>query len=113
MISSGGAPNPRAWNRAFWAALEGALAAVLLLAGGLAALQTMSILVALPSSIVMVLMVVATFKALGGEVRQLADRRREDFRVSIVEQVSDDLAAERDLGPVKSPTGAGPFRRRR
>ena len=57
--------------------LPTAIAALLLVAGGLAALQTMAILVALPFSIVMVLMVFATTKALMAEHRAIS-RRRED-----------------------------------
>ncbi len=77
MLSSGGNPNPPVWSRVFWASMEGAVAAVLLLAGAaaggdanpLAALQTMAILLALPFSIVMVLMCVASAKALLAENR--------------------------------------------
>jgi len=38
IISSGGAENPPVWQRIFWAVSEGAVAATLLVAGGLAAL---------------------------------------------------------------------------
>src|SRR5690606_18768447 len=38
MITSGGNPQPPKWQRVFWAITEGVVAAVLLLAGGLAAL---------------------------------------------------------------------------
>ena len=78
MIASGGDPNPPVWSRAFWASLEGIIAAVLLVAGGLAALQTMAILVALPFSIVMVLIVIATIKALNAEQRAFKRRRRQE-----------------------------------
>jgi choline/glycine/proline betaine transport protein len=90
MIASGGDPNPPVWSRAFWAGLEGVIAAVLLVAGGLAALQTMAILVALPFSIVMVLMVFATAKALMGEQRAITRRRRQAFADRIVDQVQAD-----------------------
>jgi len=43
IISSGGAENPPVWQRIFWAVSEGAVAATLLVAGGLAALQTAAI----------------------------------------------------------------------
>jgi choline/glycine/proline betaine transport protein len=90
MIASGGDPTPPVWSRAFWAGLEGVIAAVLLIAGGLAALQTMAILVALPFSIVMVLMVFATVKALMGEHRTLTRLRRQAFADRIVDQVNAD-----------------------
>jgi len=49
-LASGGVLNTPAWQRIFWAVLEGTIAAVLLLAGGLKALQTMTIASALKDS---------------------------------------------------------------
>lgn len=51
-LASGGAAEPPVWQRVFWAVTEGVVAATLLLAGGLDALQTMTILSALPLMIV-------------------------------------------------------------
>ncbi|QZY29358.1 BCCT family transporter [Nocardioides coralli] len=76
MLAEGGDLDPPVWSRTFWASIEGLVAIVLLLAGGLAALQTMAILVAAPFSIIMVLMVVATAKALTAESRERQRRRR-------------------------------------
>ena len=76
MLASGGNLNPPVMTRAFWAALEGAVAIALLLAGGLAALQVAAILVAVPFSIVMILMVFATSKALLGDHRHEQRLRR-------------------------------------
>jgi choline/glycine/proline betaine transport protein len=90
MIASGGDPNPPRWSRAFWASLEGVIAAALLIAGGLAALQTMAILVALPFSIVMVLMVVATVKVLNGEHRAVKRRQRQALVASVAEEITGD-----------------------
>lgn len=47
-LTSGGAEEPPVWQRIFWAITEGVVAAVLLLAGGLEALQTMTIASAFP-----------------------------------------------------------------
>ncbi|NBC23752.1 MAG: BCCT family transporter [Gammaproteobacteria bacterium] len=55
MITSGGNEDPPVWQRIFWAVSEGVVAAVLLLAGGLAGLQTAAIAGALPFSFVMIL----------------------------------------------------------
>lgn len=74
-----------------WASMSGAIAAVLILAGGggLAALQTMAILVALPFSIVMILMMVATARSLlreqGRAVRRKAELERDEI-VSHIEE---------------------------
>jgi len=56
IISSGGNQDPPVGTRLFWAITEGVVAAILLVAGGLKALQTASITAALPFSIVIILM---------------------------------------------------------
>jgi len=51
MLCSGGSDKTPAWRRIYWMAVIGAAAAVLLLAGGLSALQTAAIASALPFSL--------------------------------------------------------------
>mgnify|MGYP000194575076 CR=1 FL=1 len=63
-LASGGAMHTPAWQRVFWASSEGILAAALLLAGGLSALQTMTIVTALPFSIIMIVAAVGMWRAL-------------------------------------------------
>lgn len=53
IITSGGRDGSPVWQRTMWALAEGVVAAVLLLAGGLAALQTASIAAALPFTFIM------------------------------------------------------------
>ncbi|MCE8029059.1 BCCT family transporter [Halomonas daqingensis] len=68
-ITAGGkidAPRPQ---RMFWAVVEGLVAIVLLLGGGLAALQAGVTATAIPFSIVMLLMCYTIIKALNGELR--------------------------------------------
>lgn len=55
MITSGGNHEPPVWQRIFWAVTEGLVAAVLLLAGGLGALQSAAIASALPFTFIMLL----------------------------------------------------------
>ena len=55
MITAGGHHEPPVKQRIFWALMEGLVAAVLLLSGGLIALQTAALTTALPISIVLVL----------------------------------------------------------
>jgi choline/glycine/proline betaine transport protein len=64
MLTSGGAEDSPLWQRIFWALLEGVIAAVLLVAGGLAALQTATIASALPFTVIMVLMCWGLVRAL-------------------------------------------------
>ncbi|MGF1450837.1 MAG: BCCT family transporter [Opitutales bacterium] len=69
IIASGGSENPTTGTRIFWGALEGTLAAVLLLAGGLTALQTGSITIGLPFCIIVILMVVCLHIGMRRELR--------------------------------------------
>ncbi len=81
MLASGGNPDPPTWSRVLWATMEGLVAIALLLAGGLAALQTGAIITALPFSVIMVGMCVATYRALKDEHRVLLraqNRQRQD-----------------------------------
>ena len=59
IIASKGDLNPRLWKRVFWSLTEGALAATLLMAGGLKALQAGSLLSAIPFGIVMLALAVS------------------------------------------------------
>lgn len=63
-LASGGASVTPVWQRVFWASTEGVVAAALLLAGGLSALQTMTIASALPFSIIMIISAVGMWRAL-------------------------------------------------
>ena len=66
-LVSMGNKSPPARFRVFWGLSIGAVAGVLLLAGGLKALQTASIVAALPYSVVLILTTWALFKALREE----------------------------------------------
>lgn len=67
MITSGAAPNPPVWQRVFWASCAGLVAAVLLLAGGLQALQTAALASALPFAAIMVFICYGLLRALQTE----------------------------------------------
>ena len=66
-LSSRGNLEPKAWLVSMWGVLTGLVAAVLLLAGGLSALQSLTILAALPFLFVMVGMVVGLLRELRRE----------------------------------------------
>jgi len=67
MVTSGGNPNPPIANRIFWGVSEGLAAIVLLIAGGLQALQAVSISVGLPQSILLLLGCIGLIKTLRNE----------------------------------------------
>ena len=97
MLASGGDLHPPVWSRVLWAVLEGAVAIALILAGGggLSALQTAAILLALPFSLVMIAMVVATARALLREHGRMehAERRL------LADEVAGHIARRRNGGP--------------
>jgi len=66
-LISMGAEQPLARYRVFWGAAVGAVAAVLLLAGGLEALQSATIVAARPFSFILILAIYGLFKSLSSE----------------------------------------------
>jgi choline/glycine/proline betaine transport protein len=70
IITAGGKPSPPTAQRVYWALLEGLVAAVLLVGGGLAALQTAAISAGLPFSILLLTMIVGLHRALGSDKRR-------------------------------------------
>ncbi|WP_170925818.1 BCCT family transporter, partial [Escherichia coli] len=63
-LASGGVANTPVWQRIFWASLMGIVAIALLLAGGLSALQTVTIASALPFSVILLISIYGLLKAL-------------------------------------------------
>lgn len=68
-ISGGGHSSPPVIQRVFWATLEGAVAAALLYAGGLKALQSAAIATGLPFAMALLVMAICLIKALRREHR--------------------------------------------
>ena len=64
MLTSGGDTNPPKIQRLFWAGTEGVIAAVLLAAGGLGALQAASIVAGFPFAVVIVIMMYSLLRGL-------------------------------------------------
>lgn len=92
MLTSGGNPVPRVGMRVTWAVLSGLLAIALLAAGGLVALRTAAILIALPFSVVMIGVVIATARALHREHESFLRAERRLLRGGITERVKAELA---------------------
>ena len=70
-LTSGGKLDSPVPQRVFWAIMEGVLAAVLLLGGGLAALQTASITAGLPFAVVLLIMIYSLYRGLSEELFHL------------------------------------------
>lgn len=83
-LTSGGKTDAPVGQRVFWASTEGLVAAVLLIGGGLGALQAGAISTGLPFVIVLLIMCYSLQKGLSGEHRRLTqagkDKEREDYK---------------------------------
>ncbi len=79
MIASGGQVEPKRWIRASFAVITSVLAIALLLAGGLEALKTAAIIIALPFSVIMLLICWATALAFNREYKAWEKARRSAF----------------------------------
>ena len=83
-ITSGGKLDAPVGQRIFWALSEGAVAATLLLGGGLKALQTAAVSTGLPFAIILLIMCYSLYKGLHEEyeeMQQMAQKKeRESYR---------------------------------
>ena len=67
-IASRGNPRSPVWQRLFWAVVLGVTATVLLLAGGLGALQAMTLVAALPVAVIMLALCYGLWRGLQADV---------------------------------------------
>ncbi len=74
-MSTDGAVNPAAAVKLTWGVVIASFAAILLVAGGLEALQTATITAAVPFTVVMICLCVSLYKSLAAEVREPAAER--------------------------------------
>jgi choline/glycine/proline betaine transport protein len=63
-LSSGGRHDAPVGQKVFWASMEGLVAGVLLVGGGLTALQTASILTGLPFALLLIVLCFSFYKSL-------------------------------------------------
>ena len=78
MLTAGGDTNPPKIQRLFWATMEGLIAAILLAAGGLGALQAAAIVAGLPFALVIFVMMYALLRGLGRD-RLILYRAQQQF----------------------------------
>jgi glycine betaine transporter len=77
MFTARGVLNPGRWLRVSWGVVQLLVAGVLLLSGGLQALQTISVLAAFPFMILMVFMAGSLFRGLKADRLQREERERQ------------------------------------
>jgi len=100
MIATGGQIEPKGWIRVFFTVTTSLLAIALLLSGGLEALKTAAIIIALPFSVIMIAICWATVVAFNRELRAY-DRAE---RAAMVDRIGDYYGLE-----VEEPAERGIF----
>ena len=108
MLATGGEVHPKRWVSVFFTLATALIALALLFAGGLAALQTAAISIALPFSLVMLAICWATIVALRREIRAYDRAERAQFRDQIGEYYGLDVEE-----PVRRGIFSRPGRRQR
>jgi choline/glycine/proline betaine transport protein len=88
-ITAGGKLDAPVGQRIFWAFTEGAVAATLLLGGGLKALQTASIVSGLPFAIILIVMCFSLVKGLHEEVEAMEKEEKAIERTSYQSIITD------------------------
>lgn len=104
-LTAGGKLDAPVPQRVFWALTEGAVAAVLLIGGGLGALQTASIITGLPFALILIILMFSLLKGLQEEhgIMQSAIKKRERENY---QKVIGELIRKREASRhVKQPSG--------
>lgn len=100
IMSSDGVLDPPAWKKIVWGVAQAAVAAILLLAGGLDGLQSLAVITALPFALVLVAVSFGLLRALREEEDRVeleqASFRRALRRWTIEERASGDASDPRD-----------------
>jgi len=91
-LTSGGKIDAPVGQRIFWANTEGAVAAVLLIGGGLSALQTAVITTGLPFALILLIMCYSLYKGLQNEYAEMMEEERQQERQSYQELLQDLVA---------------------
>lgn len=107
MLATGGDVNPKVAVRIFFAIATSLMAAALLAAGGLSAIQVLAITIGLPFSVMMLVICLATFRSLGYSVARVEAVRRQ----AMLGSIRDRLGLESDDPDVVDPVPAARSRR--
>src|SRR5690606_7738891 len=74
-LAAGGVEDAPVWQRIYWCSLEGITSALLLLAGGLGALQTVTLARALPFTVIMIFLVLGLVRGMKADMSRRDNRR--------------------------------------
>ncbi|SDS12233.1 BCCT family transporter [Christiangramia echinicola] len=88
-LTSGGKIDAPVGQRIFWAVTEGTVAAVLLIGGGLQALQTATIVTGLPFAVILLVMCYSLYKGLKEDTKRMEEKKSEKQMENYEEIVSE------------------------
>lgn len=88
-LTSGGKIDAPVSQRIFWSIAEGSIAAVLLIGGGLKALQTATIVTGLPFALILIVMCFSLYKGLSEDLKKLNKRASQKELENYEEIVAD------------------------
>lgn len=95
-LTSGGKIDAPVGQRIFWAVTEGSVAAVLLVGGGLQALQTATIVTGLPFAIILLVMCYSLYKGLKEDMKKLEEKKSEK-QMENYEEIVSEIVNKRNL----------------
>ncbi|OEY73415.1 BCCT family transporter [Salegentibacter salarius] len=99
-LTSGGKIDAPKGQRIFWAVTEGTVAAVLLIGGGLQALQTATIVTGLPFAVILLIMCYSLYKGLKEDHLELQDKK-EQKEMENYEEIVNDIVKKRNISKNK------------
>lgn len=100
-LTSGGKIDAPVGQRIFWAIAEGGVAAVLLIGGGLQALQTATIVTGLPFAIILIIMCFSLFKGLREDLQKLK-KRESQKELENYEEIVSEIVKKRNVKEPKT-----------
>jgi len=95
-LTSGGKIDAPVGQRIFWAVTEGTVAAVLLVGGGLQALQTATIVTGLPFALILMVMCYSLHKGLKEDLKKL-DEKKSKKQMENYEEIVSEIVNKRNL----------------
>ncbi|MBT8295438.1 MAG: BCCT family transporter, partial [Gramella sp.] len=95
-LTSGGKIDAPVGQRIFWAVTEGTVAAVLLIGGGLQALQTATIVTGLPFAVILLIMCYSLYKGLKEDLKKMEEKKSEK-QLENYEEIVSDIVNKRNL----------------
>ncbi|NNG11544.1 MAG: BCCT family transporter [Arenibacter sp.] len=100
-LTSGGKIDAPVGQRVFWAVGEGSVAAVLLLGGGLQALQTATIVTGLPFAVILIIMCFSLYKGLSEDMKKLKKRETQK-ELENYEEIVSAIVKKRNINQQKN-----------